>query len=347
VSRALLLTPSRGLGGGIERVAESVEGCLEEGVRRIDLGGADLRSKLSFAVRACVAAVRQRPGVVVCLHVGLLPAALAAAAVGRARLAVFAMGREVWAPMSRWERRLLRRCSHVLAISPFTAEWLARRAALAPDAIVVVPLPVGDRFAEIARRGHRAPAAGVLRLLTVSRVASESRYKSHFAIAEAVARLRAVRWTVIGGGDDLPALRERCTDLGIGAIVELLGRVDDEELHRRYREADVFVLPSVAAPDADPPVGEGFGLVYAEAGAYGMPSIASASGGGSSAFVVDGDTGLTVRGASVPELVAAVERLRDHPELRMRLGENARRRVLAHHLPAHFAAALRDALTPK
>jgi phosphatidylinositol alpha-1,6-mannosyltransferase len=350
VTKALLLTPSRGLGGGIERVADGVERGWPEGLRRVDLAGTTPAAKLAFAWRASAVAARRRPDVVLCLHAELLPVAAAAAAAGGARCALMGMGREVWAPMDAPRRALVRRCSRVLAISPYTAEWLARRAGLEPDAVRVVALPVDERFARAAAQGDGGArhAGDGLRLLTVSRITSECRYKGHFAVAEAVARLvregRRVRWTVVGHGDDLPVLRERCAALGLEGHAELLGRVDDAELERRYREADAFVLPSVADPEAVPPVGEGFGLVYAEAGAFGVPSVASASGGGSSAFVADGQTGLTVAPGSVEQLAAALARLDEDPDLRRRLGEAARRRVLAYHLPGQFGPALRRAL---
>lgn len=346
---ALLLTPSRGSTGGIARVAESLQQCWEGRIRRVGLSGPSPPGKLAFGLHACTAAARHRPDIVLCLHAGLLPVAAAAAAAGNARLALFGMGREVWGPMRRPRRELVRRCSRVLAISPFTAEWLARRAGLAPETVAVVLLPVAERFAHAAESeaGPRAETQA-LRLLTVSRITAECRYKGHFAVARAIEQLvrdgREVRWTVVGEGDDLPVLRRTCDELGLAGSVELLGRVNDAELEHRYRDADVLVLPSAADPEAEPPVGEGFGLVYAEAGAYGIPSIAATTGGGSSAFVVDGETGLTVDPSSVGDLTSAIARLQEDTALRERLGERARRRVLTHHLPRHFGADLHEAL---
>ncbi len=127
-------------------------------------------------------------------------------------------------------------------------------------------------------------------------------------------------------------------ELGIERYVEFCGRVDDEELSRLYHATDVLVLPSVADPDATPPVGEGFGLVYAEAGAYGVPSVACEAGGGSSAFVCDGETGLTVPPDSPTALTATLKRMHADPALGRRLGEAAREQVLARHMPEHFFA---------
>jgi glycosyltransferase involved in cell wall biosynthesis len=71
---------------------------------------------------------------------------------------------------------------------------------------------------------------------------------------------------------------------------------------------------------------EGFGVVCAEAMAYGRPVVASAVGGLLD-LVVDGETGLLVPPGDVSALRAALERLLADRELRHRLGAAARERV--------------------
>jgi glycosyltransferase involved in cell wall biosynthesis len=126
--------------------------------------------------------------------------------------------------------------------------------------------------------------------------------------------------------------------------VDFLGTVEDGRLGELYQRADMLVLPSVARPDARPPEGEGFGLVFAEAGAYGVPAVASAAGGGSLDFVRHGETGLTVPPGDPGALAAAILELIEQPALRDRLGEAARRLVLERHTPARFTRALNAAL---
>jgi phosphatidylinositol alpha-1,6-mannosyltransferase len=72
---------------------------------------------------------------------------------------------------------------------------------------------------------------------------------------------------------------------------------------------------------------EGFGLVYLEAGAHGLPIVAHAIGGVPEA-VVDGETGLLVRPGYTAELTQAFARLLADPALRRRLGEAGRARAL-------------------
>jgi phosphatidylinositol alpha-1,6-mannosyltransferase len=280
--------------------------------------------------------------VVLSLHVGLLPAALAAARVDGARLGLIAHGTEVWAPMSGRQRRMVQRCDRVLAVSSFTAHWVTRRAALEPGRVRRLWLPIDEGLA--TRAGQVRPRGPSNEIVTVSRLDPEHRYKGHFDIAESLPRVLErcpdARWNIVGVGDDLPALRARCRDLGIGEAARFLGSLSDSRLAETYATAAALVLPSTADVSTTPPEGEGFGLVFAEAAAFGVPSIASAQGGGSVDLVVDGQTGLTVPPQDPAGLAAAILRLLEDRSLRDRLGEGARALVRERHTSERFSEAL-------
>jgi phosphatidylinositol alpha-1,6-mannosyltransferase len=350
----LLLAPSAGFGGGIERVARAIEDAWEGRVERVDLYRAGKvanaagrpQTKAGFAARAGALAIRSRPGIVLALHAGLLPVAHAAARLTGSDVAVMGIGLEVWGPMSERRRAAVARCARVLAISEFTAVQLARRAGVDRRRVRVVQLPVAPWFARAAATPRAAHGSN--RLLTVSRLVSENRYKGHFDVLESLpavlARHPGARWVVVGEGDDLPVLKAACESRSLDGAVELRGAVDDAGLAAAYEEAAFVVLPSVADPNARPPTGEGFGLVYAEAACFGLPAIASTAGGGSLDFVEHEVTGLTTPPGDPAALAGAMTRLLDDPDLARRLGEHARERVLERHLPPHFQAALRAAL---
>jgi phosphatidylinositol alpha-1,6-mannosyltransferase len=358
--KLLILAPSMGFGGGIERMGSAAEEAWAGPVGRVNLYLPDevtvpegnLAAKLRFTRRALRAGWRQRPDVVLALHVNFLPVAFAIRRLVGARVAVFGIGVEVWAPFSRWIRELIARCDRILAISAFTAELMAARAGIAASRITVVPLPIDERIARAAFGGADRAAvteAEQICLITVTRLVPEHRFKGCFEIAEAMPSVLAqrsnVRWVLVGHGADLPVIRERCRELGIGHAVEITDRIDDDELADRYRQADVFVLPSTADPEADPPVGEGFGLVFAEAGAFGLPSIGSTAGGGSLEIISHGENGVNVPPHDPGALVQAILELVGNPDLRRRLGANARERVRSRHMLPHFAEALRRALS--
>jgi phosphatidylinositol alpha-1,6-mannosyltransferase len=352
--RLLLLAPSIGFGGGIERVAAAIERSWEGECRRVDLyrrgrveraAGGRL-TQAAFAVRALRAALGRRPDIVLTLHVGLLPVAMGLGAALRARTALMGIGHEVWGDLGAPTRRMIAGCSHLLSISDFTAKVLAERAGIDVERIRTVPLPVDRRILALAgeaRHTMREPL-----ILTVARLASTHRYKGHWAIAESLPALLAerpeARWHVIGDGDDVTPLRELCSRLGVAHAVRFEGLVPDERLAELYARASAFVLPSVTDVGARPPTGEGFGLVYAEAAAFGLPSIASTASGGAADFVRDGETGLTVPPGDSAALATAMDRLLGDGELRDRLGAAARAKVFESHREPIFGATLSRAL---
>ncbi len=251
--------------------------------------------------------------------------------------------------MPRWRRWLVARCSCLLAISTFTAQWMARRAAIDVARIRVVPLPVDpvvtDRGAVRFTPGNDYDR---LRLLTVCTLTPEHRYKGTFTIVDALPlvleRCPDVRWTVVGDGPDHSRLRRILAERGLSDHVTLLGKITDSELASAYDEAAVFVMPSVADPSADPPIGEGFGLVYIEAAAHGVPSIASTAGGGSLDFVRHLVTGLTVAPSDPNALADAIVTLLDDPAMRNRLGAAALALACERHTQERFASELSNAL---
>jgi glycosyltransferase involved in cell wall biosynthesis len=100
-----------------------------------------------------------------------------------------------------------------------------------------------------------------------------------------------------------------------------LGFVTHDELERRLAAAAVVVCPSHT---------EGFGVVCGEAMAHGRPVVAYATGGLAN-LVENGRTGLLVEPGDVAGLRGAVQLLLGDPELRRRLGAEARRRIEEHY----------------
>lgn len=351
----LICAPSAGFGGGIERVASAVEQCWPGGYARVNLYRSDrvtepsgnARSKAGFVARCLGEALRARPDIVLSLHVGLLPAAQLIARTTRSELALLGMGREVWGTLSTAARHHVQACHRLLAISSFTADVLARKARVPRHRIAVLTPPVDDRILAAAlTQSTDLPVVPLL--LTVSRIARQARYKGHFAIAKSLPAVLTqhpdARWVVVGEGDDLPALKVECERLGVSAAVTFEEQVSDDRLAELYRGARAFVMPSVANIDCVPPTGEGFGLVYAEAGAFGVPSIASSAGGGAAELIEDRVTGLTIAPGNSTALADAMTELLADTQLRNRLGAAARARVKDRYVPAQFTDGLRRTL---
>ena len=104
-----------------------------------------------------------------------------------------------------------------------------------------------------------------------------------------------------------------------GLVVKFLGDLPDEELSGIYAQANLFALTSIAYKSSI----EGFGLVYLEASAHGLPIVAHDIGGVRDA-VIDGETGLLVPPDQPEQLTRAFQRLIGDAELRRRFGESGR-----------------------
>jgi phosphatidylinositol alpha-1,6-mannosyltransferase len=130
---------------------------------------------------------------------------------------------------------------------------------------------------------------------------------------------------IAGGGRDRDRLERLVA--ATGAPVRLLGRVDHEDLPGLYAAGDAFAMlcrNRWAGLEQ-----EGFGIVFLEAAAAGVPQVAGDSGGAAEA-VVDGQTGFVVGDPSDPAAVAErLARLLDDEDLRRRMGSAARVRAVA------------------
>jgi phosphatidylinositol alpha-1,6-mannosyltransferase len=351
----LILVPSRGFGGGIERVAAAIERAWPGECARVDLydvrrhrrAEGQLAAKVRFVCTGVREARRFRPRIILVLHAGLLPAAHIMRLHRRSVIALVGHGTEVWARLSPLGIALGRRTDILLSVSAFTAGVLAQNLRVAPAEVGVLPLPVADELLHRSGQSARVPTTPP-RLLTVARVTRAHRYKGHFLVAESLPpvldRFPDVQWHVVGTGDDVPALRARCRELGIAQSVFFAGGVSDARLADFYECAYALVLPSVTNLMARPPEGEGFGLVYAEAAMFGVPSVASEAGGGANEMVTAGVTGLTVRPGDSRDLAAALIELLSDPMLRNSLGARARTRALSRHTSEQFGAVLVGAL---
>jgi glycosyltransferase involved in cell wall biosynthesis len=142
------------------------------------------------------------------------------------------------------------------------------------------------------------------------------------AFSQLKSELPAIQLDIVGDGPEMKSLKALAEELGLGDSVTFHGALYGHELWRRYAEASILVLPSRQSNDD----AEGFGTVFLEAGAFGIPSIGTQTGGIPEA-IVDGCTGRLVADEDVEGLKDAVKDLLEDPTERLRLGRNAKERV--------------------
>lgn len=149
------------------------------------------------------------------------------------------------------------------------------------------------------------------------------------------------RYVIGGDGPERGFLESLVDELGLRDKVHFKGSVDGEQKWSLLRQANVFVMPSRFDPAI--PWHESFGIALVEAAAFGVPAVASMSGGIPDA-VVDGETGILVPEESPVDLADALTFLYQKPEIRMKMGRAARERARKEFSPTVIAARFREAI---
>lgn len=273
---------------------------LPQKVRQLTAAG----PKARFVAAALETDLRYGPfDLVFCGHLFTAPLAAALAARRRVPLWLQTHGIEAWEPLGRMVRASTERAALITAVSRYTRAKLLDWANIDPARVRVLPNTVRPFFSP-GRAPHATRAKygliGRRIVVTVSRIRKDEGYKGHATMIRAMASVRAscpdALYLVVGDGDARPGLEALAGTLGVSDAVRFVGRVDDEELLAIYRSAHVFAMPST---------GEGFGIVFLEAAATGLPVIAGNSDGSVDALA-DGTLGTLIDPRSVESVAQAI-----------------------------------------
>lgn len=214
--------------------------------------------------------------------------------------------------------------------------WLLRRIAGRAQALIVNSHATEQELKKIVPHakpviltpGVRRPSYEIQpkpktrpRVISIARLVSR---KGLDVAIKAVAKIQKdadIEYVIIGDGPDFKRLEDLAA--GVKARVKWISRPSDEEKWSWLASSDVFLLP-VRDEGND---FEGFGIVFLEAGAVGVPSVAGRSGGVIEA-VVDGETGILIDPNSVEEVEAALRRLLFDENERHAMGGRAKARAL-------------------
>jgi phosphatidylinositol alpha-1,6-mannosyltransferase len=243
-------------------------------------------------------------------------------------------------------RSILRGARVIVAAGPYVA---AEAAAIAPDVDVVdvppgvdgqafVPSTAAQRAATRKSLGIPDDAEVVLHLSRlVPRKGADTMIR---AVAQLAKRRPKVIGLVAGGGRDEKRLRALAA--GMRAPIRFLGRVPQDEIVPLYGAADVFA--HLCRSRWGGLEQEGFGIIFLEAAACGVPQIAGKSGGSADA-VLEGVTGRVIDPPTDATATArAIEAYLADPALAATVGHAARQRALLDFAYDDLAAKLDNAL---
>jgi phosphatidylinositol alpha-1,6-mannosyltransferase len=217
-------------------------------------------------------------------------------------------------------RRLIRHATRISTLSSYTQELLCDRFPEAEGKTFLTPGALRADFAVVPRSAP-TPRDRIV-VLTVGRLHPRKGQLLTLRALRALApefRQRIEYW-LVGSHPRAGYERELRQEAAVADFpIRFLGDVPDEELSRIYDRADIFAMTSINHGDSI----EGFGLVYLEAAAHGLPIVAHDVGGVRDA-VADGVTGLLVPPERPAQLAAAFEKLITDSPLRRQLGEAGR-----------------------
>lgn len=298
------------------------------------------------------------------LSARVLPEGLIANAVGRllrVPSAIFAHGEEVH--RVRWDRplpkrrkgtaymkrkfiwRAFSRADLIIANSHFTAGLLRSGVADPSRVAVVHPGTDPQRYRPMEKDPELAKRLGVKDrkvILTLGRlVVRKGQDIMIQAMPQILEQIPNAVYLIAGKGNYEQELRQLANSLGMAEYVCFMGQADDEILPNLYNLADVFVMANREMPGSGDL--EGFGIVFLEANACGVPVIGGRSGGVPDA-IAHGETGLLVDGNSPQAVAEAVIHLLTKPEVARRMGRAGRHRVCQNLTWTHSADKIRDLL---
>jgi phosphatidylinositol alpha-1,6-mannosyltransferase len=230
---------------------------------------------------------------------------------------LIAHGIEVWRPLSFIKRIFVKRyCDKIICVSSFTKNRMIHWHNSDPDKCVVLNnaldpfmnLPVEFSKPEyLLNRYSLAPSDKII--FTLTRLASSEQYKGYEQVIKAVGHLKLtfpeIKYILSGQYDTAEEIRirELITSCGVEEQVILTGFLPEKELADYFLLADLFVLPSKK---------EGFGIVFIEALACGLPVICGNADGSIDA-IRNGELGTAINVDDQDELEKAIVKYLEKP----------------------------------
>jgi phosphatidylinositol alpha-1,6-mannosyltransferase len=245
-------------------------------------------SKLHY-LQVLISLVHKPFDLLICGHINLLPLAAPFALAKRLPLTLQVHGIDVWSPAPLLRRIWLKYVAAVWTVSGVTRErmnvWAKLKLAkyhVIPNTVRAEKFGVGLRRPDLVER-YRLEGAKVV--VTLARLAANERYKGVDEMLETLPALLdgepTLKYLILGDGDDQQRLEDKARALGLADTVVFAGYIGESEKADHLRLADVFALPGR---------GEGFGIVYLEALACGIPTLGSKVDGSREALR-DGELG--------------------------------------------------------
>ena len=251
-----------------------------------------------------------KPDVIIISHVNLALIGLLVKKINpNCKVWLIAHGIEVWRPLSKMKNLFLKTCDKIICVSNFTKQQMISRHNTEPAICTVLNNAV-DPFMKLPE-AFTKPADLLKRyrlsgndpiLFTLTRLAYTEQYKGHDQVIKAISKLKlkfpGIKYILAGQYDHKEEIRiqKLISEHKVDEQVILTGFIEENELTAHFLLADLFVLPSKK---------EGFGIVFIEALACGLPVVCGNQDGSIDA-ICNGELGVAINPDDIDELEEAI-----------------------------------------
>lgn len=264
----------------------------------------------SFALKAIKKGMRS--DVVILSHINLAVVGLIIKKLNpNCKIWLIAHGIEVWRPLSLWKNALLNRCDKIICVSNFTKQQMIKLHKTDAERCVVLNNAI-DPFmhlpAVFAKPQHLLNKYNLTVnspvIFTLTRLAATEQYKGHEQVINIIGKLKmkfpGIKYILAGqyDADEEIRIKELIALNNVEQQVILTGFLDEKDLPDYFLLADLFVLPSKK---------EGFGIVFIEALACGLPVICGNADGSIDA-IRNGELGVAINVEDLEQLEQAIDK---------------------------------------
>jgi phosphatidylinositol alpha-1,6-mannosyltransferase len=265
----------------------------------------------------------------------------------RCKIWLIAHGIEVWRPLKRFKKTIWKLADSVICVSNYTLKKVAEFHHIASSKCIVVNnaldpfmlLPTNfSKPVNLMERYKIRPDTHVI--FTLTRLASTERYKGYEQVLKAIPRLKEtfnnIKYVLTGPHDIEEKLRiaQLIADLRIEDSVIITGFINEDELTDHFLLADLFVLPSKK---------EGFGIVFIEAQACGLPVICGNEDGSLDA-ICNGELGTAIDADDLQQLEQTITGYLNEPLTNV-VRQNIQQKCLKHFSYAAYQHTLKQLIT--
>jgi phosphatidyl-myo-inositol dimannoside synthase len=303
--KILIFTNNYNTIGGVQQYTKNfirALGELNQDFKIVLLKKSNLFYKFLFVIESFFKFIFYKPDLILCNHINFTPLALFYKKIFKTPYGFIAYGIDVW---DLKDHSGLINSDFIISLSQYTKnKILENNKNIETTIFVINPAIDIEKFksqdikTEVLSK-YKLPSNKKI-ILTICRLAKSEKYKGYDKVIQSLPKILEkfpnIIYTLIGDGDDIEDIKKLIEELNLKEKVCLLGAIKNNFIPEILNVADLFVMPSK---------GEGFGIVFIEALACGVPVIAGNKDASKEALL-NGELGILVDPDNVDEIAEAI-----------------------------------------